>query len=66
MHREFRPEDMHPFETDPFAVVPAEGEGHESRRLYAFTAILGLLIGGDVLFGWLGWEPGGRRWGSRW
>src|SRR4051794_10720558 len=54
MHREFRPQDMHPFETDPFAVVAAEGEAHESRRLYAFTAFLGLLIGADLLIGWLG------------
>jgi Cu+-exporting ATPase len=54
MHREFRPEDMHPFETDPFAVVPADGEAHESRRLYVFTAFLGLLIGADLLLNWAG------------
>jgi Cu+-exporting ATPase len=54
MHREFRPEDMHPFETDPFAVVSADGDARESRRLYAFTAFLGVLIGVDLLLGWAG------------
>src|SRR5262249_9321960 len=54
MHREFRPEDMHPFETDPFAVVSADGDAHGSWRLYAFTAFLGLLIGVDLLLDWAG------------
>jgi Cu+-exporting ATPase len=56
MHREFLPEDMHPFENDPFAVVSADGDrdSHGSWRLYAFTALLGVLIGAELLLGWAG------------
>jgi Cu+-exporting ATPase len=59
MHREFRPQDMQPFETDPFAVIEGAGSDHESRKIYLFTALLGVLIGSDLLLGWLGlnWKP---------
>ncbi len=74
MHREYHPEDMHQLRAHAFG----EGHGHDHhgddqghhhhhhddhRSLYTLTAILGLLIGGDVVFGWLGWDsfraPGG-------
>ena len=60
MHREYRPQDMDLQAGDPFAKLgpadPAAGE----RRLVGFTVLLGLLIGADVLAGWLGqpeWRP---------
>jgi len=62
MHREFRPQDMHQADADPFVAAP-EHPDSESRRLYLFTVLLGLLIGGDVLLGIAGlpdWRlPGG-------
>ena len=49
MHREFRPEDMHPFETDPFAVVGRGRDATSRGGSTLFTAFLGLLIGADLL-----------------
>jgi|GEM_PF-4040089 len=63
MHREFRPQDMHQADADPFVAATPEHPDQGSRRLYLFTALLGLLIGGDVLLGIAGlpdWRlPGG-------
>ena len=63
MHREFRPQDMQQIDADPFTVAAREDDGQEARGLYLFTALLGLLIGGDVLLGVAGlggWRlPGG-------
>src|SRR5689334_18515846 len=67
MHREYHPEDMHHLRAHAFG---DDGHHHDHphhhddhRSLYALTAILGVLIGGDVAFGRLGWEafraPGG-------
>ncbi len=49
MHREFRPQDMHQLDADPFVAASLEHTDHAARRLYIFTAVLGLLIGGDVI-----------------
>jgi P-type Cu+ transporter len=57
MHREYRPEDLH--HLDHGAVVSPGGAGvddHE-RALFAFTLLLGFLIGGDLLLGLVGWRP---------
>jgi Cu+-exporting ATPase len=55
MHREYHPEDMHHLRAHAFD--QAGHARHEDRRpLYVLTAILGLLVGGDVLFSALGWE----------
>ena len=63
MHREYRPQEMHQLDADPFAPGAAGHGDHESRALYVFTALLGLLIGGDVLLSFVGlgeWRlPGG-------
>jgi Cu+-exporting ATPase len=55
MHREYRPEDMDTLSSDPFAAGSQGEQEHESHRLYVFTALLGLLIGADVLQSWLSW-----------
>ncbi len=67
MHREYHPEDMHHLRAHAFG----EGQGHhhreedqghdhhhhdDHRSLYTLTTILGLLIGGDLIFGWIGWD----------
>jgi Cu+-exporting ATPase len=60
MHREYRPEDLHHLDGGAF-VAAAGGDGHQhnhERALFAFTALLGGLIAGDVLLGFLGWERG--------
>jgi P-type Cu+ transporter len=67
VHREYHPEDMHHLRAHAFGEgyphPPDEsGSGHQHhhhddhRSLYALTAILGVLIGCDVIFGWLGLE----------
>ncbi|WP_422929947.1 cation-translocating P-type ATPase family protein [Singulisphaera sp. PoT] len=58
MHREYHPADMHRLRAHAFE---GEGGGEPGRRedhrgLYALTTILGLLIGGDILFAYLGLE----------
>src|SRR4051812_49455350 len=41
--------------------APGHHHHHEDHRsLYLLTLVMGVLIGGDVVFGWLGWE----RWRS--
>ena len=63
MHREYHPADIHHLHAHAFE----QGERHpahdDHRPLYLLTMVMGLLIGGDVLFGTLGWEswraPGG-------
>jgi P-type Cu+ transporter len=64
MHREYRPEDLHHLDGGGF-VATAGGGGHahehehdHERALFIFTALLGGLIAGDVLLGFLGWERG--------
>jgi P-type Cu+ transporter len=54
MHREFRPQDMHQLDADPFGAESPEETDHAARRLYLFTGLLGLLIGGDVLLSMVG------------
>jgi Cu+-exporting ATPase len=57
MHREYRPEDLHRH-VDGRAVATltgGEGQGNE-RALFAFTALLGVLIAGDILLNLLGWD----------
>jgi Cu+-exporting ATPase len=54
MHREYHPADMHDLSAHVFSGKHEHREDHTS--LYVLTALLGLLIGGDVLLGWLGWE----------
>jgi cation transport ATPase len=54
MHREYRPDDMHHGQSLPFGT--AVGEAPDDRALVSFTALLGLLIGADVLLGLLGWD----------
>ena len=58
MHREYRPEDLH--HLDAGATVPAGGGDVDDseRALVAFTALLGGLIGGDVVLGFFGWDRG--------
>ncbi|MHB1560845.1 MAG: cation-translocating P-type ATPase family protein, partial [Isosphaeraceae bacterium] len=60
MHREYHPEDDHHHGHSPapragLAVVPSDPGDHE-RALIVFTALLGGLIGLDVLLGILGWD----------
>jgi len=51
VHREFHPADMHHLRAHAFdAGGPREHHGHDDRSLYAMTAILGGLIGADVVF----------------
>jgi len=58
MHREYRPEDLHHLDGDA-VTTPAGGTGHDHERaLFAFTALLGALIGGDALLRLLGWDSG--------
>ena len=74
MHREYHPADMDQLRAQAFGDghthdhdhhhPHAAHEHHDHRAaLYALTALMGVLIGGDVLFGWLGWSqwrsPGG-------
>ncbi len=72
MHREYHPADMDHLRAHAFGDThvhehehePGEHQHHDHRAaLYALTALMGVLIGGDVLFGWLGWNqwraPGG-------
>ncbi len=57
MHREYHPADMHHLRAHAF-----EGGGHQHahhddhRSLYTLTAMLGVLIAGDLASGWLGWD----------
>ena len=49
MHREYRPEDLHHIERSA-VIAPAGGAtDDQDRALFAFTALLALLIGGDLL-----------------
>ena len=58
MHREYDPADMHHLHAHAFDAgeVHAHPHAHSHRSLYILTTILGLLIGGEVAFSWLGWE----------
>ena len=63
MHREYDPADMHHLHAHAFDEGGGHAHAESHRSLYVLTAILGLLIGGEVAFTWLGWEswraPGG-------
>jgi Cu+-exporting ATPase len=68
MHREYHPEDMHHLRAHAFGEEhhPESEPGHhhdDPRSLYTLTAFLGLLIGGDLAFGWLGWDSFRAPWG---
>jgi Cu+-exporting ATPase len=54
MHREFRPQDMQQFDADPFAVSSPDQTSDGSRGLLAFTVLLGMLIGADLLIQMIG------------
>ena len=53
MHREYRPDDMHHGESLAFGTSVAVA-APDDRALVSFTALLGLLIGVDVLLGLMG------------
>src|SRR5437870_13489232 len=57
MHRKYRPDDMHHGESLGFGASVAV-EAPDDRALVSFTALLGALIGVDVLLGLLGWDRG--------
>jgi Cu+-exporting ATPase len=62
MHREYRPEELQPLDADPFALGDSAAQSDRSRGLYVFTALLGVLIGADVVLDFLGlssWLPFG-------
>jgi Cu+-exporting ATPase len=54
MHREYRPDDMHHSRVGAFG-VPISEAAPDERALVAFTALLGGLIGVDLILGSLGW-----------
>ena len=55
MHREYRPDDMHHGEAAAFGVSDGD-PGDDERALIAFTALLGGLIGLDLVLWALGWD----------
>src|SRR5262245_46334966 len=76
LHREYHPADMHHLHAHAFeAHGPQAGQAHghdhgqdqhhhdDHRSLYVLTSVLGLLIGGDIAFGALGWEQWRAPWG---
>ena len=54
MHREYRPEDLHHLERGAVVASAGGGVDEHDRALFAFTALLGFLIGGDILLSLLG------------
>jgi Cu+-exporting ATPase len=58
MHREYRPEDLHHLDGGTLLTRPGGGVDERERALFAFTALLGGLIVGDVVLGLLGWGRG--------
>ncbi|MEO6807680.1 MAG: cation-translocating P-type ATPase family protein [Isosphaeraceae bacterium] len=55
MHREYHPEDVHHLQAHAFEEGGQPGRHAEDHRsLYVLTALLGLLIAADLLFGALG------------
>ena len=71
MHREYRPADMNHRRAHAFGDAHSHahsdhddhGRDHDDRSLYALTLFLGVLLGGEVVFGWLGWESWRAPWG---
>ncbi len=76
MHREYHPASMDQLRAQAFGAGhthdhdhgphPAHDHDHDHeshRALFALTTLMGLLLAGELLFGWLGWEhwraPGG-------
>ncbi len=57
MHREYRPDHMHHGEDGAFG-FPIVDHEHDERALIAFTALLGGLIGADLILGVVGWDRG--------
>ena len=57
MHREYRPEDLHHLEHGAIVSPGGAGVDDHDRALFAFTLLLGLLIGGDLLLGLIGRGP---------
>ena len=57
MHREYRPEDLHHLDKGAVASPGGAGVDDHERALFAFTLLLGFLIGGDLLLGLLGRRP---------
>jgi Cu+-exporting ATPase len=62
MHREYRPDDTHHGHGASPNVIQAD-PAEDERALIAFTALLGGLIGLDLVLGMLGWEI--ARWPLR-
>src|SRR4051794_10763633 len=56
MHRENHPADMHHLRAHAFEDGGQHAHHEDHRPLFALTAVLALLIGGDLVFGLLGWE----------
>ena len=64
MHREYHPADMHHLRAHAFDERGRHEHGFaEHRSLFLLTAVLGLLIGGELLFGAVGWESWRAPWG---
>jgi P-type Cu+ transporter len=49
MHREYRPEDLQHIERSAVIAPAGGGADEHDRALFAFTALLALLIGGDLI-----------------
>jgi len=58
MHREYRPEDLHDLEGGARVASAGRGLDDHERALWAFTVVLGLLIGGDLILALLGSSRG--------
>ncbi|HEV3163624.1 MAG TPA: cation-translocating P-type ATPase family protein [Isosphaeraceae bacterium] len=56
MHREYHPADMHHLRAHAFEEGGHHAHAEDHRGLYLLSAVLGLLIGGDLTLGALGLE----------
>src|SRR4051812_26380300 len=73
MHREYRPADMHDRRSHAFghdhghahpeASHHDHDHHHDDRVLYGLTAVMGLLLAGELVFGAMGWESWRAPWG---
>ncbi|MDR3636658.1 MAG: cation-translocating P-type ATPase family protein [Isosphaeraceae bacterium] len=63
MHREYHPSDMHHLRAHAFEEGTDHAHHEEHRSLYTLTAVMGILIGGDVVLNALGLEAWRAPWG---
>lgn len=63
MHREYHPSDMHHLRAHAFERGPDRAHHEDHRALYRLTAVMGLLIGVDLVLGWFGLEAWRAPWG---